>query len=141
MMSKKVTAVVAYGICSGVLCLSSVAIANALQVLPHFPAYGGEEDFNFRFAAFLAGFFPSFIVFGAVVGFRSKSGDWWKALIGMVAGTSIVFALAMFLTNSIEAIQSRSAANAASVVFMSAWALLAFSGAVFAQRLGSSRKD
>lgn len=111
--------------------LLSILLANQLHIIPYFPAYGGDDDFNLRAAVYFLWVCPAFIVVGAVIGhaFHDRWNRILRAWLGVSAVTIVVFASVRACAPWIERIDSRDGANVAAIAFLSMWPLATALGA------------
>jgi hypothetical protein len=134
MRLKRIAMVLCAGFLGGLFSLATAAVASAFHLTPNFPAYAGESDFEFRFAAFGLFVVPSFIVLGAWTGGAALTGrrSWQRSVMGAMAGTAIAFVVARLLATQIATLPSAHSANVAAVVFLGTWVALAAGGVCLA---------
>jgi uncharacterized membrane protein YiaA len=118
------------GILGGIFCLATGALANFLGLTPNFPAYGGEDDFTFRFTVFGLFVVPAFAGIGVWIARLTLKGRgrWGRGVAGVVAGTVVTFVVERTLRSTIEALPSSHAANVAVVITFLGWIGLAVLG-------------
>jgi len=127
---KRVWAFASGGILGVLFCLSVTAVASRFGLLPVFPAYGGEEDFAFRFAVFLGFVVPGFVLLGGVIGISALSGrSLGRSIGGALLGTGLTLLLARLLSGPIASLATRRASNAAAAIFLLTWLVLSALGA------------
>jgi len=124
------------------LCLGTIQILNASEVSPHFPAYGGDEDFAIRFNWFVLMVVPGFLFIGGWIGLRLaryfKSAVW--AAVGAMCGTLAFVVALVLLKPVIESLSTQDSANRGAVLSYLAWLALAALGGYFGARLGGPTK-
>lgn len=107
------------------------ALANQLHVVPQFPAWGGDDDFNLRAAVFFLLVEPAFAVVGGWIGYAWAPDVATAVLawLGVIGGSVVAFVIVRACAHWIENIASRDTANVGAIAFLTAWPALAVAGA------------
>jgi biotin transporter BioY len=135
MTFKEVAVLAGSGVAGALYCLGASAVVGAFGMTPHFPAHGGEADFEFRFTIFLAGVLPSFVLMGVLIGRIAWRGrPWRRILLGCVAGSILASLLGWVLAPAIASLPSRASSNGAAVAYLAGWTLMTFAGGLIAAR-------
>ena len=123
------------GVAGALYCLGAIAVIGTLGITPHFPAHGGEADFELRFTVFMIGVLPSFALMGALVGRVGRRGrPWARVVLGGVAGSVLAAIVGWAFAPVIANLPSRTSSNGAAVVYLAGWTLMTFAGGWLAQR-------
>jgi hypothetical protein len=121
------------------VCLASIWTFPRLGLSVIFPAVGGEDEFSRRFACFVVGVCPAFVLLGAWIGHAGFGFPrrWLAMWAGAVAGAALSFLAAHLLQQPIARLTSeRLNATELVVAFYVAWVILAGLGAASLRRLG-----
>ena len=124
------------GLLGAAFCLATGAAANALHLTPSFPAYGGEDDFSFRFSLFGLVVLPAFVGIGVWIARSTFAGrrGWGRSVVGAFVGTLVFLVLERLLAPAIEGLPSSRAANVAVTAAFLGWIGFAVLGAILAGR-------
>jgi hypothetical protein len=109
------------------LCVSFIKLDEMLNVVPHLPAYAGEDDFSLRAAAFLGFVCPSFLLVGAILGWRASrhARQALRGWCGLIGGSAAVFLLTRLLAPLLLGLaNTRQAANAVFVCILVSWVVM-----------------